>query len=850
MSNYTTTVGPRPRPASRPPQPRPSATRVTNPNTLSWVTYSPHDHPGPTPAQSVGAPTPGPSSRPLPLPNPHPRPLRIVNATEPQNLDDDDGAEKMDPNAFSPQYPNLAGPSSRPQPEKKHTLMGGLVKGFSSFPKKMFSRTGSTNSGSEHSFPTRRATAGTDVSIPPLPGTFNSSATPSKPMPQSRYLPKPPSQPAQFIQPSLPTKPMQPSIAELNANTMLLRPYPQPPLSEIPEVESNAPTPPPQVVRLSNTDHPRARTNSIRRVPPPPVPDPANETGGESHDDNVPRITIMDFNESRNTQYPNDQSLAEREENRDTRPEETMPGGLSQPSHGHTLSYVSSDHDQQGPPVFPILAPPPIRSPSPPHNDTPFSPDIRSPSPARSPSPPRAEPNPNARPPTSILFKPQTTTNTRSITPPPSLIPGNRLSVATPFPLHQSLEDDEDYQHEGMAQQPPPMLFTNPMAPMGDMREPDDLLSPISVHPQPADDYRVMTTMSPEPLATQTGTTLTGSSYYRSDRSFSSDLNPIERFFKRLYNLPWISRDRVTVDYLPGEQEKRGKIRPKKVKPNSSWYHAVLGRTKRNSNSNSLDLLTTGSGSAHDKDRRPRDDRDERGRTRTKEKRRHHHHESASRDKDKHHRHHHHHRDHHSSSRHRHHHHHHDHHHHRHHSGSRHSNRRRRTTSTESDEVERMKGMPPMPVYPFPYPPFPVPPLPGFPIPVVATTEDGETLPPNSPPRAEGQPEGAHHERPRTRSLPRGAAFGVYAPPGYQPYQPLVAPGAPPVYMFAPQQMGINVKQAAGNAELRPEHPHPKIEPVTNSPAAPVPQTIANAAAALAAEEKAKEAPSVPGSFA
>ncbi|KAF9044147.1 hypothetical protein BJ165DRAFT_1594782 [Panaeolus papilionaceus] len=838
MSNYTTTVGPRPRPAGRPPQPRPSA--VTNPNTLSWVTYSPHDRPGPSTAQPLGLPTPVQSSR--PLPNPYPPPLRVVNTSEPQNLDDDEDGERLDPNAFSPQYPNLAGPSSRLPPQKKPTLIGGLMKGFTNFPKKMFSRSGSTHSDSDHSFPTRRPTVGADNPIPPLPMTSNGAQMPSKPMPQSRYLPKPPPQP-QFVQPSQPMKPLPSSISDLSSNTLLLRTYPQAPLSEIPEVESNAPSPPPQVVRLSNSENPnpRPRQNSIRRVPPPPVTDPAEEAHEEQHHDDtgptVPRITIMDFNEGRNTQYPNDQSLVGHDE--PTSPEETMPGGLpTHPSHGQTLSYVSSDYDkQQGAPVYPML-PPPIRSPSPPNIDAPSSPDIRSASPARSPSPLRAEPNPNPRPPTGILFRPQTISNTRSDTPPPpSLIPGNnRLSIETPFPLHQALSEDYD-EHQP---QHPTMLFTT-LPPMTGIHEPDDLLSPISVSPQPADDYRVMTTMSPEPLATVTGTTLTGTSYYRSDRSYSTNLNPIERFFKRLYNMPWISRDRVTVDYLPGEQEKGGKIRPKKTKPMSSWYHAVLGRTKRSSNSNSLDLLTTGSGSARDRDRdrRHKDERDDRGRTRTKEKRRHHHHESSTRDKEKHHKHHHHH---HSSSRHRHHHHDHHDHHHRHHSGSRHS-KRRRTTSTVDDEVERMKGMPPMPVYPFPYPPFPIPGLPGFPMPVVATTDDGETLA-LSPPKLEGQPDGAHHERPRTRSQPMGAAFGVYAPPGYQPYQGLVAPGAPPMYMFTPQQMGVNVKQAAAGTV---EHPHPKIEPVTSSPAAPVAQTLA---AAAAAEEKAKEGQSVPGSFA
>ncbi|KAF4609603.1 hypothetical protein D9613_012258 [Agrocybe pediades] len=81
-------------------------------------------------------------------------------------------------------------------------------------------------------------------------------------------------------------------------------------------------------------------------------------------------------------------------------------------------------------------------------------------------------------------------------------------------------------------------------------------------------------------------------SYY--DPSFSSDLTPIEKFFKGLYNLPWIANERVTVDYRPGDSERaRNKVKAmKKPKPMASWYRNVMSRSRRNS----VDLLSNGTG--------------------------------------------------------------------------------------------------------------------------------------------------------------------------------------------------------------------------------------------------------------
>jgi len=75
---------------------------------------------------------------------------------------------------------------------------------------------------------------------------------------------------------------------------------------------------------------------------------------------------------------------------------------------------------------------------------------------------------------------------------------------------------------------------------------PSHAQSPVLAHPRPASDYRKMgSLLSPASPTTLTTTTFT------SDPSFSSELNPVKRFFSTLHRMPWIARDRVTVDYRP-----------------------------------------------------------------------------------------------------------------------------------------------------------------------------------------------------------------------------------------------------------------------------------------------------------
>ncbi|KAJ7594067.1 hypothetical protein C8J56DRAFT_925926 [Mycena floridula] len=91
----------------------------------------------------------------------------------------------------------------------------------------------------------------------------------------------------------------------------------------------------------------------------------------------------------------------------------------------------------------------------------------------------------------------------------------------------------------------------------------------IEVEPAPASDYAKMD--SPTPPS--------------SDVSY---LSRIHRFFRDLGDLPWVSPDRVTADYVPGQSKKR---RPRQIeRPAVSWYDG----DPRHQNL-SINLLSSGS---------------------------------------------------------------------------------------------------------------------------------------------------------------------------------------------------------------------------------------------------------------
>ncbi|KAJ3562319.1 hypothetical protein NP233_g9649 [Leucocoprinus birnbaumii] len=119
--------------------------------------------------------------------------------------------------------------------------------------------------------------------------------------------------------------------------------------------------------------------------------------------------------------------------------------------------------------------------------------------------------------------------------------------------------------------------------------------SPETAHPPPANDYMKMT-LSPRPQTHATEvtehTTFQTSRSFTNDPSFSSELNPVFRFFYSFYRLPWIS-DRSTVDYSPligfgGKSGGRGII---SKKAGQSWYRKKGDANIGAITSGSLDLL-------------------------------------------------------------------------------------------------------------------------------------------------------------------------------------------------------------------------------------------------------------------
>ena len=163
-----------------------------------------------------------------------------------------------------------------------------------------------------------------------------------------------------------------------------------------------------------------------------------------------------------------------------------------------------------------------------------------------------------------------------TITPPAQPVHAPRVSYAyQPSPRTSNRIREEP--------QPPPLPTTSmpitspPMSPprgVSSVEGPKDYLSSQTSR------YTVTTTMA---------------SHY--DPSFASHLTPVEKFFKGLYNLPWVARERVTIDYRPGDSNRaKIKVRGGVKRPMASWYRAVVSRSRRGSRD--LDLLSNGTGSA------------------------------------------------------------------------------------------------------------------------------------------------------------------------------------------------------------------------------------------------------------
>ncbi|KAL0071145.1 hypothetical protein AAF712_001705 [Marasmius tenuissimus] len=104
-----------------------------------------------------------------------------------------------------------------------------------------------------------------------------------------------------------------------------------------------------------------------------------------------------------------------------------------------------------------------------------------------------------------------------------------------------------------------PTIATIPPTPNPELQSPprDRRSHPTSipVRPLPTEDYRRM--------SKSIGHHTAGSSMTSYDPSFSTELSPAHGFFSTLWHMPWVSPDRITVDYFPGMS--RGAWQWKKV---------------------------------------------------------------------------------------------------------------------------------------------------------------------------------------------------------------------------------------------------------------------------------------------
>ncbi|KAF6759913.1 hypothetical protein DFP72DRAFT_805977 [Ephemerocybe angulata] len=299
---------------------------------------------------------------------------------------------------------------------------------------------------------------------------------------------------------------------------------------------------------------------------------------------------------------------------------------------------------------------------------------------------------------------------------------------------------------------PPPLPVLAPPPPIRDPAqvETDMGQSPATEHPLPTADYRKMSHFPGSPSRGTMFTRTTATSWY--DPSYSTELTPMERFFKTLYNLPWVSHGRVTIDYRPGAGlEGKDKYKAMIKKPMSSWYKR-FSRSSRNGNAE-LDLLSSGTMSIPDVTPRtslgtsllssipasPRSNRTGRRSANGHDSRPH---KSG-----------------HSSG-------------HRRHRHRNHRHRRRSMSTIEEPSGDRRTESPMLPaVYPYAYPPYPFT-YPGY-----------AAVPPNLP-LTPGMPSGTKRgpRGPRHRST-RGQAAATNYPNGYAPYQAMAFP--PPMYMAA-----------------------------------------------------------------
>ncbi|PPQ98985.1 hypothetical protein CVT26_014413 [Gymnopilus dilepis] len=704
------------------------------PSRNSWVYDHNENPPGPPAPQPIDYPSPVQTVQPLPPSGSH------LRNPHPHPLH----VVNRTPMSEEGEDYMHAG-EAIPRPRKKKSLVGGFVKGIRKLPKAIFRRGGSST-------PQNRSQASLTNDTEDFDG-----ATVTYGMSAGNMPPGYSSAPATPI-----TEPAPP-----RSNAYRHRPTA---VSPIPE------SPTPDVVRLSDVP----QRDSIRNdVPGGFDPGPSgsqlfappghrfieNLQSEGSYPDPVERTTVMMYNDSEAQPY-----------NRNSRGPLPTPPVHAQQVSSPGLSYVSES-------LAPIASLTPLRPASFHSSQVPFQPQPQVPVeiPRISSESTLSQKTPQIRPQPRV--------------PPPSLIPGALHSSShTPSPAPPTEAQHQDHVQPPLQQEiprPDPQPVLQHAEPA--QTEPP-VQSPVDANPSLASDYRGMVPETP-PSSRALLAARHVRSYY--DPSFSSDLSPVERFFKTLYRMPWVSHERVTVDYKPGVG--LGHMKKKKTKPMTSWYRSMLAGSKRSSAS--LDLLSSGNRTATDTTSlrmavaaaigSPQSGARHSGR--------------SSEDRDKVHRHHHHH----------HHHHRHQHssHHHRHHEKNNHSRRRHTaasgdTTDTDADEKYSNPLLSPLP-FPVPYSPYPFPAFPPFqvapaPIPAQVPNPPKQAGNVSSPIPPGGQP-------------PPQAV--MYSPAGFTSYQPMVAPA--PVYVLqTPPSPQVNAPATAPQGQ-QPAQPAPAPPGVVYMPAIP-----------------------------
>lgn len=354
--------------------------------------------------------------------------------------------------------------------------------------------------------------------------------------------------------------------------------------------------------------------------------------------------------------------------------------------------------------------------------------------------------DPRERATVMVYSEAPTVTQTRHTSAPISVHQSPRTGPRVSYPAELPTRASVQAQAESFY--PPAPVAGPSTTPLGSplrqlQRRPEPPVIPVQPDPK--------STLSPSAYSTMT----TSTSCY--DLSISSNLGPIEKFFKSLYNLPWISHGRVTVDYRPEDSPRaKGKLKSLK-RPMSSWYHSIMSRSRRNS----IDLLSSHSGTTSMGTSNVFSSLTSPiSRHTVRSPNRHHHRSSKPR---------------------------------------RHRSRRHRVTSASTAGIEasaatQRSASPIVPsVYPYTVPPYPPYTYPYVTYPAVAmppTGMDTHAPPLVHSPSSARSPRGPRAARSHRR---KGSSSNVKYPlGGYAPYQPLAMPPPPTIPQFA------SVPQAAG----------------------------------------------------